>query len=134
MAIVSATETELDTFLDKYGFAVADDKSILLARSFVFLSTLKFCIEPPTDIVIEAQGFLVNAISNGGVDLFGAAEDKVLTKKGLGRSAIVKEWEINSLTSGSDNLSRLNKIPMVQNLLAPYLCVNQPKYSAGMVV
>ena len=121
MANVSATEIELDTFLGVYGFAVAGDKQVLLARSIAFLNTLEFCKEPDHKLFKDAQGFLVTAIENG-LDLFATADSKTLVERGLGRNAIVKKWQVDETLSGTDSLSKLKAIPQVYNMLAPYLC------------
>jgi|GEM_PF-3641415 len=123
MDVTAATSEQFDTFLTTYGYTVDDDddKARLLALSLSFLSTIELCVEGATD---QAQCFIAYAMSanGGGFNPAAVSDDKTLTKKGVGRSAIVKEWEVNDELSGTDTLSMLKRIPMAYALLKPLLC------------
>lgn len=121
MAITAATPEQFDTFLSTYGYTVEDgDKSRLLALSLSFLNTIDLTGDGET---YEAQCFIAYAMSpaGGGFNPATLSDNKTLTKKGLGRSAVVKEWEVNSELSGSDSVSLLKRIPMAYGLLKPML-------------
>lgn len=125
MAIVSATNEQFTAFLTKYGYEIADDESALLPLSFVFLSTLPFCSGTESDgQITDAQCFIAYSMSStgGGFNPAAIAEAKTLTKKGLGRGAITKEWAVNELLSGTDPVSMLRTMPIAYGLLNNYLC------------
>lgn len=125
MAIVSATIEQFTAFLTKYGYEIADDESALLPLSFTFLSTLPFCSSTDSDDqIIEAQCFIAYSMSanGGGFNPAAIAEAKTLTKKGLGRGAITKEWAVNELLNGTDPVSMLRAMPIAYGLLNGYLC------------
>lgn len=125
MALVSATEPELTVFLAKYGYSIEEDATSLLALSFAFLSTLPFRDVESIDAerVAEAQCFIAYSMSanGGGFDPSAIAEAKTLTKKGLGRGAITKEWTVNELLNGTDPVSQLRAMPLAFGLLNNYL-------------
>ena len=123
MAITAATSEQFDAFLTTYGYTVeVGEKARLLALSLSFLSTIELCADGETD---QAQCFIAYAMSakGGGFNPVAVADDKTLTKKGIGRSAVLKEWEVNDDLSGTDSLSMLKRIPMAYGLLKPLLCV-----------
>lgn len=123
MTPVSATEEQFTAFLTKYGYIVDGDTSPLLALSHAFLLTLPLSESADSERVVEAQCFIAYAISEngGGFNPAAIAEAKTLVKSGLGRSAIVDEWKINELLSGTDPLSLLRSIPLAYGLLKEYL-------------
>lgn len=122
MAIVAATSEQFNDFLALYGYTVDDgEKARLLALSLAFLSTVELCKEGETH---EAQCFIAYAMSTngGGFNPATVADDRVLTKKGIGSGAIVKEWDVNSELSGADPVSLLKRVPMAYGLLKPLMC------------
>ena len=136
MALTSATESEFADFLTKYGFTLASGEQAPLALSFAFLSTLPFCTDVEDNAAIrEAQCFIAFAMTSQGGAFNPAAmrEPKTLVKKGLGRGAITKEWEVNSELSGVDATSALKTLPIAYGILKPYLCVD-PASSYGAFV
>lgn len=117
-----ATPAELDAFIIDYDLTIQDaDKPLLLRLSQDFMETLRFCSDVDAGIYVKAQCFLIKAISEG-FSPDGIAEDKILVEKGLGRSAIVKKWKIDKSLSGTDSMTAIKRLPMVYNLLSPYLC------------
>lgn len=127
MSLVAATEGEYTTFRTKYGRTIADGEEAFLPLSFAFLSTLPFCAGDAveqTAAITEAQCFIAYAMSanGGGFDPTLMGDAKTLIKKNLGRSAIVKEYEINAQLVGTDPMSMLRKIPMALALLDSVLC------------
>ncbi len=122
MELETATEAEFDTFLSAYGYTVAGDKDQLLALSFAFLSTLDFCADEGD--TVPGQCFIAYAISEegGGFDLVSTVDDKTLTKKGLGRGAMVKEYAINAELAGTDSVAMLRRMPMAYGSLRSLLC------------
>ena len=127
MALVSATEEEYKAFLDKYGYGCELGQESLLALSFAFLSSLPFCDGAnvaQTEAITEAQMFIAYAMSEkgGGFNPAALADAKTLIKRNIGRSAIVREYEVNELLAGTDPMSQLRKIPMALGLLNQYLC------------
>lgn len=121
MTITAATGEQFDTFLTGRGRTVAEDHAVLLVRSLDFLSTIELCQEGETHL---AQCHIAWAMSEEGDGFNPAAvfDEKTLTKKGLGRNAIVKEFVVNSELSGTDSISLLKRIPMAYGLLKPLLC------------
>lgn len=125
MTLLSAAEPELNAFLAKYGYSIEEDATPLLALSFAFLSTLPFRDVESVDVdrVAEAQCFIAYSMSGngGGFDPSAITEAKTLTKKGLGRGAITKEWAVNELLNGTDPISQLRAMPLAFGLLNNYL-------------
>lgn len=126
MALVPATETEYQAFLDKFGFSIASCDLKHLPLSFAFLSSLPFCDDDPaqTPQITEAQLFIAYSMSNGGggFNPTAIAGDRILIKEELGREAIVEEYQVNELLSGTDPMSLLRSMPMAFGLLSKYLC------------
>lgn len=126
MALVSATEQEFADFQAKYGYTVDAGETHLLPLSFAFVQTLPFCAdaEVDQDRFAEGQCFIAYAMSQagGGFNPAAVAEAKTLVKKGLGRSAITKEWAVNQDLIGTDPMSQLKSVPMAYGLLKTYLC------------
>lgn len=135
MALVSATEPELTVFLAKYGYSIEEDGTPLLALSFAFLSTLPFRDVESVDVdrVAEAQCFIAYSMSanGGGFDPSAIAEAKTLIKEGLGRGAMIEEYSINTMLSGTDPISRLRSLPLAFGLLDKYLSYG---YAGAFVV
>lgn len=122
MAITAARSEEFETFLSQNGYELGSDDvaAVLLHRSFRFISTLSFCVEGST---LEGQCHLAYAMRSGGQFSPDAiAEDKALVKKGIGRNAITKEWQVNDELSGTDSLTMLKKVPMAYAELKHLLC------------
>ena len=126
MSLVSATEQEFADFQLKYGYSVDAGEAHLLPLSFAFAQTLPFCegVEVDQDRFVEGQCFIAYAMSQagGGFNPAAVAEAKTLVKKGLGRSAITKEWAVNQDLIGTDPMSQLKSVPMAYGLLKTYLC------------
>jgi len=125
MDITAATPEQFDAFLSGYDYTVEPEaKSRLLALSMQFLRTIEICKEGETH---EAQCEIAYRMSEeGGAFNPGAVSDgKSLIKKGLGRNAVVKEWEVNEELSGTDAISMLKRLPMAYGMLKPLLCQNQ---------
>ena len=133
----SATAEQFTAFLTKYGYTVTTDSAPFLALSHAFMRSLPFADVGKLDAAtaVEAQCFIAYAMvpveeGGGGFNPAAIAEAKTLTKKGLGRSAIVKEWKVNDLLSGNDPLSLLRSMAIPYGLLKDYLCVG----TAGVFV
>ena len=123
MALTTATTAELDSFIVDYNIETIDDaaKPSLLKLSFAFLGTVKFCSDVDTGVFVQAQCFVIKAISEG-FSPSGVVDSKTLVGKGLGRSAIVKKWEVNKDLVGTDSISMIKTIPMAYNLLKQFMC------------
>ena len=101
----------------------ADAQSILINKSVTFLGSLSYCKEVPDEVFIDAENILSYMFStNGGLDPFVAESDKFLSKKGLGRNALVSEWKMNESLQGSGSLGILKKSSLAFSILSPYLC------------
>lgn len=126
MALTSASVTDFDAFLSQYGYTVSGDKAQLLALSFAFLRSLPFCdSDQATNAdIIEAQGFIAYAMSveGGGFNPAGMVDNRTLTKEGIGRNALVEEWEVNDALSGTDAYTLIKRLPIAYGLLSQYLC------------
>jgi len=122
--VTPSTLAQFDQFLTDFGYTVAENKDVLLKRSFSFLSTVKLCKPVPDEIIVQAHNYIAYSMSaeGGGFNPFGVAEEKMLTKKGLGRGAIVKEWDVDKSLSGSDSISKIKRLGVVYELLKDYLC------------
>ena len=132
MAVVAATAQQFDDFLTLYGYTVPElDKPRLLALSLAFLNTVDICEEGPTD---QAQCFIAYAMSanGGGFDPTAVSDGKILTKSGLGRNAIVEEWDIDSALAGSDSISLLKRVPMAYAIIKPLLCKGATAVAGGI--
>ena len=122
-----ATVTEFDAWLTKFNYSVEPaDKPFLLALANTFVKTVDFCSGTAEDL-IEGQLFLAYGMGNG-FDPVSVTDGKDLVEKGIGRNAIVKRWEINAATAGTDAVPMLRRVPMAYNLLSPFIC------SASLVV
>lgn len=131
--VTPATDTQLDDFLALYGYTIPNaDKTVLLARSLALLNTVQICQEGDTYV---AQCFIAYAMSaeGGGLNPTALLESKTLTKKGLGRNAIVKEWDVNTELSGTNTIAILKRIPMAYAILEPLLCQNQTTSSSSNI-
>lgn len=125
----SATTERYQQFIAKYGYTHEGDVSPLLALSFAFLSALPFRegAELDDDTLAEAQCFIAYAMSTtgGGFNPAAIAEAKTLTKKGIGKSEILKEWKVNELLIGNDPISLLRSMVIPYGLLNKYLCTGK---------
>ena len=101
----------------------ADDKSVLLGKTDIFLQSLSFCTDIEPTILINVKMILAQMFSSvGGVNPFLAEDTRVLTKKNIARTAVAKEWKQNEALGGSGSLSILKRSGIAYSMLAPYLC------------
>ena len=119
--MIAATVADLDAFLLSDGYVVTGDKGAFLSRAYRYISGFEVLEDTPDQVLIDAQLFTVLAIENG-FDPSAPISDSFMTRKGLGRNAIEKEWEQNESSAGNSILKRLLRgVPMAHDVLEPWL-------------
>jgi len=121
------TDAEFVAWLDVNQFVFDGDIESTLRQSFVFLSALSWCDSQEAAYTVkesfkQAQMFLSYHIANGSFNPFTAVDPKFLKKKGLGRSAILKEWDVDKTYTGASPETLIKRLPMVYALLKNDLC------------
>lgn len=120
-----ATTLEFEAYLSKYALEVAEDNSVLLKRSLKEFNPLKLCnISDDEYVNIHCSIAYEMSVEGGSWKPSGVLDNRIQTKKGVGRSAILKEWEVNKTLSDSSLISQFMRNPAVFALIEPFLCSN----------
>ena len=115
---------DYESFLNSLGIALVDTDVLSQAifKTELMLNTIIFqtSCELDNTKLSMAQKYIVYAMYQG-LDIAATTDTKKLIKKGLGRGAIVKEWEHDKGFSTNTMVDHLKKIGGAYTILKPCL-------------
>lgn len=114
-------------YLSDRELTVTESEAVLELKASDFFELVKFCSEPPAELLAKAKYIVAYAYSSngGGFNSQTVVDTKNIIEKSSGAGSVrtTKKYSDNAELSGIDSVSQLKKIPSAYNLLKDYLCV-----------